>query len=283
MTGQSANQGRSKHPLPAPEGCAKRLWPVEFPCRSPTAFPKHRCVTPAADGRHGPGTATSSRQPTATARPPPSTTGRKPDTQPDHHAASRPPAAEYAEASATASTYTGPSRTPPPPPSTTEADHHTPGSTAGPPRQTPQPRSSSRTHLTARVQKHALSLFFIYGLHAEPPECRNSCPVCQPWRGSCNPAGSMATALRPSRGRSMTSWSSGERYARSWITLVRSAATTRRYVTECFKSRPVSPSRCAGRPASRARSHPQRGAHSLGRAPSTKRLTLRKSIAAGTP
>ncbi|MDN3297992.1 hypothetical protein QWM81_28970, partial [Streptomyces ficellus] len=43
------------------------------------------------------------------------------------------------------------------PPSTTQADHHTPGSTAGSTRQTPHPRSSSRTHLTASVQKHLLS------------------------------------------------------------------------------------------------------------------------------
>src|SRR5690606_22930645 len=87
----------------------------------------------------------------------PTTPGRTPGHWPASPDAPRAPAAGSAAATATAVTCTDPCRTPPPPPSTPAADHRTPGSTAEPSRQPPRARSSSRTHLTARVQKHSLS------------------------------------------------------------------------------------------------------------------------------
>ncbi|MFJ9588770.1 telomere-protecting terminal protein Tpg [Streptomyces acidicola] len=62
-------------------------------------------------------------------------------------------------------TCTDPSRTPPPPPSSAAAGHRTPGSTAEPSHPPPHLRSSSRTHVTARDQKHLLS-----GKRKNPPK-----------------------------------------------------------------------------------------------------------------
>ncbi|MFG3133988.1 TetR/AcrR family transcriptional regulator [Streptomyces tendae] len=68
-------------------------------------------------------------------------------------------------------TCTDRSSTQPSPPSSTATDHHTPGSTAGPPLATPQPRSSRRSDLKTSLQKHALS-YELYAFAARNPEVR---------------------------------------------------------------------------------------------------------------
>jgi hypothetical protein len=98
-----------------------------------------------------------------------SPTARRPGTPLVLRAASQPPAAGSAEASATAVTCTDPSRTLPLPPSSAAADHHTPGSTAEPSRQPHTSDHHPRPRLRHQGRSEPRALRVLRRLLQPPP------------------------------------------------------------------------------------------------------------------